>query len=223
MQIKILSDSWLTSDPIDFEYKKYLLLAYEQKLLEQYKERKLYPHLTDIVDKLEYVNSFLKHLVAFENTAKEIDLSAVDWIKREIPFKTKINDETFDDVKYIAWYSQNILSDLYIQFKNLYDDVDGSIVISGNRFSLFDKFNGYLQVKYKKKEKILYYEIYKTLYPEPTFHLKTSKAIMKDYYRDRYNKNIFEVILNEDFPAKESSIPVMRRKLLLHVLGNYLF
>jgi hypothetical protein len=220
MQVNILNDFWLTSDPIDFEYKKYLLLAYDQKLKQEFDKRKLYPHLTDIVDKLSYVNDFLKNLMAFENSAKEID--RIDWLQKEIVYRTKINDEMFDDVKYIAWYSQNILSDLYIQFKNLYDDIDGSIVITGNRFSIFDKHSGYLQIKFNKKEKILYYEIYKTLYPEPMFHLKTMKPNLKDYYQDRYRKNIFEIVINENFPAKESTIPVMRRKLLLHVLGNYL-
>ena len=220
MQVNILNDFWLTSDPIDFEYKKYLLLAYDQKLKLEYDKRKLYPHLTDLVDKLSYVNGFLKNLTALEDSAKEID--RINWLEKEIVYRTKINDEMFDDVKYIAWYSQNILSDLYIQFKNLYDDIDGSIVITGNRFSIFDKFNGYIQVKHNKKERLLYYEIYKTIYPEPTFHIKTTKPDLKDYYRDRYTKNIFEVVVNENYPAKESAIPVMRRKFLLHVLGNYL-
>lgn len=221
MQTTLLDDSWLTSDPIDFEYKKYLLLAYDQKLKAERNENKLYPHLTDVVDKLTYVNDFLKNLTQFENSAKEFE--KIDWLKKEVRYKTKINDESFDDVKYISWYSQNILSDLYIEFKNLYDDIDGSIVINGDRFSVFDKFNGYIQVKYNKKEKILFYEIFKTLYPEPIYHIKTSKPSLKDYYNDRYNKNIFEVTVNEKFPVKESLIPVLHRKFLLHVLGNYLY
>jgi hypothetical protein len=216
-----LDDSWLTSDPIDFEYKKYLLLAYDQKLKAESKKRKLYPHLTDIVDRLTYVNDFLKNITAFENSAKEVN--KIDWVNKEVRYKSKINDESFDDIKYLAWYSQNILSDLYIEFMNLYDDIDGCIVINGNRFSVFDKFNGYIRLKYQKKEKILFYEIYKTIDPEPMYHIKTSKAKLVDYYTDRYNKNIFEITVNEDFPAKESMIPVLRRKFLLHVLGNYLF
>lgn len=215
-----LDDSWLTSEPIDFEYKKYLLLAYNQKMLAEYSKRKLYPHLTDIVDRLTYVNDFLKALTIFEESAKEVD--KIDWIAKEIRYKSKINDDTFDDVKYVAWYSQNILSDLYIQFKNLYDDIDGSIVICGNQFPIFDKYSGYIRVIMGKKEKILSYEIYKTIHPEPTYHLKTSKANLKEYYSDRYTKNIYEVIFNEKFPIKESAIPVMRRKFLLHVVGGYL-
>lgn len=215
------NEFWLTSNPIDLEYKKYKMLAYEQKMMKQYKQRKIYPYFTDIVDKLAYVNDFLKNMVALEKSNMEIQ--KIDWLNQEIKYKSKINDNTFDELKSIAIMARDILSDLYIHFKNLYDEVDGSIVISGSRFSIFDKYEGFLQVKYNMglKEKILYYNIYKVLYPTPTFYLKTNKPIIKDYYENRLRKNIFNIIMNENFPAKESSIPVFRRKFLLHVLGDY--
>ena len=221
MQKQLLDDLWLTSDPIDLEYKKYLMLAYEQSNTKQIDNKKIYPNLTDVVDKLLYVNSYLKNLIAFEESAKEPD--KIDWVKREIVYKTKIDDNSFDDIKNLAFFSQDILSELYIKFKNLYDDVDGSIVITGNQFSIFDKHSGYIILKLrKKKEKILNYEIYKTLIPEPTFHLKTGKAVERDYYENRYNRNIFEVMVNETYPNKETTIPVIRRKFLMHVMGGYL-
>jgi len=220
MQKDLLNDFWLTSEPIDFEYKKYLMLAYDQNNSKDLSKKKIYPNLTDIVDKLMYVNGFLKNMNAFEESAQNVD--RIDWLKREIVYKSKINDDSFDDIKSLAYFSHDILSDLYIRFKNLYDDVDGSIVISGNKFSIFDKYSGYLILKYGKKEKILNYEIYKTIVPEPVFHLKTSKASLKEYYSDRYTKNIFEVIVNETYPAKETTIPVIRRKFLMHILGGYL-
>lgn len=220
MQKELLSDFWLTSDPIDFEYKTYLILAYEQKNKNELNSKKIYPYLTDVVDKLFYVNEFLKNMTSFENSAKEVD--KIDWLNKELIYKSKINDNSFDEIKKTARFSKLILTNLYIDFKNLYDDVDGSIVISGNRFSIFDKYQGYLIMKYGKKEKILNYEIYKTLFPEPTFHLKTSKANLSKYYTTRYNRNIFEIIVNETYPPKETTIPVIRRKFLMHLLGGYL-
>jgi len=220
MQIP-LSDFWLTADPIDLEHKKYLMLAYDQKLTRELHRKKIYPYLTDVVDKLQYVNDFLRNMVELENSAVAVD--HIDWIKKEVVYKKKITDDTFNEVKEIAIMSRNVLADLYIRFKNLYDEVDGSIVITGTKFTVFDKYDGYLQVKYDmgKKEKILYYDIYRVMFPEPTFHLHTSKASMKEYYGERFKKNIFEVIMNENYPAKETSIPVFRRKFLLYIMGNY--
>lgn len=218
----LLNDFWLTSDPIDLEYKKYMLLAYEQKMIIEYNNRRIYPYLTDIVDKLEYVNDFLKNMVSFERSNMEIQ--RIDWVKQEIHYTSKITDNTFDELKEIAILARDILSNLYLKFKNLYDDVDSSIVIAGNMFSIFDKYDGYLQIKYNKgfKEKIMKYDIYKVIFPEPEFRLKTTKPQLCEYYKDRFRKNIFEVILNENNPMKASTIPVFRRKFLLHVMGNYL-
>jgi hypothetical protein len=45
-----LDKNWLLSEPQDFEYKKYKLLAYFQQVQNDFKENKLYPHLDDIFD-----------------------------------------------------------------------------------------------------------------------------------------------------------------------------
>lgn len=216
------NEFWLTSDPIDFEYKNYILLAYHQAMMIKNKERKLYPYFTDIVDKLKYVNDFLKSIVYFENSSREIQ--RIDWLKQEIEYKSKLTDNTFDELKKIAIMSRDILSDLYIHFKNLYDEVDGSIVINGESYSLFNKYDGYIVMKGRGfEERLMKYYIYRVIDPEPEFHLKTSKPIIKEYYAERLKKNFYEVIVNEKFPAKETAIPVFRRKFLLHVLGNYKF
>ncbi len=44
-----LSKNWITEKHIDFEYKKYVLLAYLQNVSELFTENKLYPHLSELV------------------------------------------------------------------------------------------------------------------------------------------------------------------------------
>ena len=44
-----LSKDWLTQGLIDFEYKKYLLLAYLQKAKKSFEKVELYPFLADLV------------------------------------------------------------------------------------------------------------------------------------------------------------------------------
>ena len=39
-----LSENWITENHIDFEYKKYVLLGYLQKVKEHFNEQKLYPN-----------------------------------------------------------------------------------------------------------------------------------------------------------------------------------
>jgi len=45
-----LKQDWLTDGPIDFEYKKYLLLAYMQHVGQEFDARKLYPKFSELVE-----------------------------------------------------------------------------------------------------------------------------------------------------------------------------
>ena len=47
--METLSKTWLTEKHIDFEYKRYLLLAYLQSVNENFKEHRLYPFLSDLI------------------------------------------------------------------------------------------------------------------------------------------------------------------------------
>lgn len=63
--MKELSDNWLTEGRIDFEYKKYILLAYLQHVQGQFAEHHLYPHLADLIrhySKLTHLKGQKEHL-----------------------------------------------------------------------------------------------------------------------------------------------------------------
>ena len=47
--MKTLDKNWITENRIDFEYKKYILLAYLQEVNSQFEKQKLYPALSDLI------------------------------------------------------------------------------------------------------------------------------------------------------------------------------
>jgi len=65
--MKQLSDTWFAEGYIDFELKKYTLLAYLQEINKYFNENKLYPQLGDVV--FHYNN-----LVAFRENKKFLPL-----------------------------------------------------------------------------------------------------------------------------------------------------
>lgn len=217
--MQILTNDWLTNDPIDFEYKKYMLLAYDQYHTKIYEEKKIYPSFTDIVDKIKIVNDFLQNVKAIEES--KLEIKSVDWLSQKIHYASHIEDKSLKEVKSIASYSKEVLVDLYGRYRNLLDDVDNSITISGCRVEIFNLYDGYIIMHGFGKERILEYEVYRKLYPEPHYILKTCKANMKEYYNKRYTKNIFDVIFKESFPLKHSILPVYRRKFLESLFGYY--
>lgn len=213
----MLENNWLTNDPIDFEYKKYMLLAYEQQQLKFYNQDKIYPAFSDIVEKIKIVNQFLQNVKIIEESKLEIE--NIDWINSKIVYKSKVDDKSLKEIKDIAVYSKEILVNLYRQYRNLLDDVDQSISISGCRVEIFNQYDGYIIMRYDGKERILEYEVHRKIHPAPHYILKTSKANMKKYYGDRLTKNVFDVVFKEHFPMKESIIPVYRRKFLEILFG----
>ena len=61
--MKALSETWFADGYIDFELKKYTLLAYLQQVNKYFNENKLYPQLSDLI--FHYNN-----LVAFRGKQK---------------------------------------------------------------------------------------------------------------------------------------------------------
>ncbi|HMS51537.1 MAG TPA: hypothetical protein PKD56_04360, partial [Chitinophagales bacterium] len=47
--MKTLSENWISEGLIDFEYKKYILLAYLQHVSKHFDEETLYPMLADLI------------------------------------------------------------------------------------------------------------------------------------------------------------------------------
>ncbi len=56
--MKNLSENWMTEGWIDFEYKKYLLLAYLKDVGVNFKQVKLYPPLADLIHHYSKLKNF---------------------------------------------------------------------------------------------------------------------------------------------------------------------
>ena len=48
--MKALNKDWITENSLDFEYKKYVLLAYLQSVEKEFEVQRLYPALSDLVE-----------------------------------------------------------------------------------------------------------------------------------------------------------------------------
>ena len=73
-----LEDNWLTSGLIDFEYKKYLLLAYLSSVEKNFTSNRLYPYLGDLVKHYQNLQQFIHNKSqaedAFPKRLAQIDL-----------------------------------------------------------------------------------------------------------------------------------------------------
>ncbi|NJO63295.1 MAG: hypothetical protein HC836_35295 [Richelia sp. RM2_1_2] len=214
----LLTSNWLTAQPIDFEYKQYLLLAYKQNQYNKLNNNLLYPSLTDILLQKNYVDGFLKNITDIEDSKTET--VGINWIEMKLVYKSLINDNTLDDIKKIATFAKTILDELLLEFKKLYDMVENDINIDGQIMSSFTFNNGYIVLSHN--EKISYYEYFvkKEYFPEPIWSLELEEIAEVIYYKNRYLKNFFNVTAIIDCPFENTVKPVFKRKFLSQIVKS---
>ena len=103
--MKTLSETWFADGYIDFELKKYTLLAYLQEVSKYFNENKLYPQLADII--FHYNN-----LVAFRENKKYLqeqfpkNLTGIQMEKLQLLYEQMIeDDELMQELEEIIHYS----------------------------------------------------------------------------------------------------------------------
>src|SRR5688572_4867864 len=103
--MKSLSETWFAEGYIDFELKKYTLLAYLQEINRNFNENKLYPQLADVI--FHYHN-----IVAFRENKKYLQehfpkkLTGIQLEKLQILYEQMIADtELMQELEDIINYS----------------------------------------------------------------------------------------------------------------------
>src|SRR6186713_1127973 len=103
--MKSLHPNWFFQDLPDFEYKKYVLLAYLKDVHKNFNETKLYPCLSDLVFHYRNLTSFLKQKNELYASFPEY-ISEIDWQNLRIAFSKVIsNDELMTHLEDVVNYS----------------------------------------------------------------------------------------------------------------------
>ena len=95
-----LDKDWLTKDNTDFEYKKYILLDYLQRVNNQFKENKIYPYLSDCIEEFRS----LKDLLEQKDKLTPKELTSIDFKNMELIYTT-IEDDIFVEIQKLINYA----------------------------------------------------------------------------------------------------------------------
>src|ERR1051325_7361474 len=126
--MKQLSDTWFAEGYIDFELKKYTLLAYLQEVNRHFNENKLYPQLSDVI--FHYNN-----LVAFRENKKFLQehfpkkLTGVQLEKLQLLYEQMIgDDELMQELEEIITYSADKMKGTINNGVEIYEMVEDNIL-----------------------------------------------------------------------------------------------
>lgn len=237
--MKSLSETWFAEGRIDFELKKYTLLAYLQEVSKYFNENKLYPQLADII--FHYNN-----IVAFRENKKYLQehfpkkLTGLQMEKLQLLYEQMIeDDELMQELEDIIHYSAGVIKSAIQNGAEIYEFVEEKISITPVGIIPLDTQEGYFFLSSGKIHftKVYYYRLsIFEKHDEKYRSIKTAfidqwqrsisstnehiKSELIRYRKDLPNPAVYSIETELSFPVDETLLPVAKRSLVKFITAQ---
>ena len=162
-----LGDNWLTEKHIDFEYKKYLLLAFLQQVEKDFEIQKLYPSLREIIKHYRQVKALKEKKEelynAFPAKATDVDADNMQLIYEKIFQDNKLMKELENIINFSIPHFETYL----LEGKKIYDAIESQLHIFPVGVVPLHSKEGYLFIRDGKNGNTQVYEYDITLFEQP--------------------------------------------------------
>ncbi|GAC1421184.1 MAG: hypothetical protein NVS1B13_18930 [Flavisolibacter sp.] len=237
--MKQLSETWFAEGYIDFELKKYTLLAYLKEINTYFNENKLYPQLADLI--FHYNN-----IVAFRENKKYLQehfpkkLTGLQIEKLQLLYEQMIADsELIQELEDIITYSAQEMKTTISNGAEIYEFVENKLTIMPIGLVPLDIQEGYffLSSGNTKATRVYQYRLsFFEKHDEKFRSIKTSyldmqqrslvytyEHIKSDLIRSRTdlpNPAVYSIETELSFPVEETLLPVAKRFLVKHIASE---
>jgi len=233
--MKSLSETWFAEGYIDFELKKYTLLAYLQQVNKYFNENKLYPQLADVI--FHYNN-----LVAFRENKKFLQehfpkkLTGIQLEKLQFLYEQMVDDnELMKELEEIINYSTTTIKRTIKSGTEIYEFIEHKLIISPIGLVPLDTNEGYFFLSSGKKTTKVYhyrlsffekhdekYRSIKTLYIDNQRRSMSNtyeniKAGLIRHRNELPNPAVYAVEIDLSFPFTETLLPIAKRSLVKYI------
>lgn len=231
-----LSDNWITTNHIDFEYKKYILLAYLQHVNECFEETKLYPALSELVKHYRNLVALRDQKNSLYNSFPE-KLNSADLQNFKLVYeKLSTDDRLMVELESIINFSIPQFEQHLAEGKKIYDFIESKLNIYPIGIVPLHTDAGYLLLKNGDKNETVVFEYQITIFDQPTEryraigvqYVNSFEKTLRNTYENiksdllRYNKNLPNpatyVIESElTLPFEDTLLPLAKRTLVKYL------
>ncbi len=236
--MKSLSETWFADGYIDFELKKYTLLAYLQEVNKYFDEHKLYPQLADVI--FHYNN-----LVAFRQNKKFLQeqfpkkLTGIQMQKLQLLYEQMMeDDDVMQQLEEIIFYAAREMKNTITNGTELYEMIEDKLKISpvgiipleqnegyfflSSTLSLTRVYQYHLSIYEKHDEKFrsIRTEFIDTWYRS---FARTFEHIKTELVRNRSNlpnPAVYAIEANIILPVEETLLPIAKRSLVRYISNS---
>lgn len=231
--MKSLSETWFAEGYIDFELKKYTLLAYLQEINKQFNEQKLYPQLADVI--FHYHN-----IVAFRENKKYLQehfpkkLNGVQMQKLQLLYEQLIADnELMQELEDIIQYSADLMKKTISDGAEIYEFVEEKITINPVGIIPLDTQEGYFFLSTGKVSSTHVYHYRLSIFEKHDEKYRSIKTRFVDnrqrsfsstyeqikselikQWTDLPNPAVYSIETELKFPVDETLLPIAKRSLV---------
>lgn len=237
--MKALSETWFADGYIDFELKKYVLLAYLQQVNKYFNENKLYPQLSDLV--FHYNN-----LVAFRENKKFLQehfpkrLTGVQMEKLQLLYEQIIDDtEMMQELEDIINYSVDEMKTTISNGAEIYEFIEDKLIIGPVGLVPLDSNEGYFFLSGSSYRSTRVYQYRLSIFEK---HDEKYRSIRTEYIAD-WERNIvnsyesikaelirtnnglpnpavYSIEVDLTYPMEETLLPIAKRSLVRYISAN---
>ncbi len=231
-----LNHDWITQGLIDFEFKKYVLLAYLKNVRKEFLLNKLFPFLSDLVFHYKNLLRIKENKeIVYESFPKSI--SKADFKKLKISYKRLIEDnDMMKEIEDIIFFAIPKFEEYINEGKELYELVEGNMELTSVGLTPIYFDEGYLFLNRENENEVFIYFYNLTVFKNhqenfrgisTNFIQKENKSIFNSYESIkmqliRKNKQLpnpatYLILSKLNYPVPETILPVAKRLLVRHL------
>ena len=231
-----LKSNWLTEGLIDFEYKKYILLAYLKQVSEKFQHSKLYPQLGELI-------SHYQNLIAVQNNQEVLfdqfprRISKVDMEKLKVIYQRMVeDDDIMKEIKSVISYALPRIKNLVEEGTELYEFVERNLEIDPvGLMPIYDR-EGYLFLSEDLKDDLLIYQYQVSVFEKSNENYRSIKTTFIGEERKGLARTVENIKLDLIrrfkefpnpatwlvtsriyFPIQETLLPIAKRHLIKQI------
>lgn len=231
-----LKENWLTEGLIDFEYKKYLLLAYLKKVKDSFTRVELYPFLSDLVFHYRNLLALKENkTLIFDRFPKRLSMENLKNL--EVNYRQIIEDDAvMKEIESIIEFSLPQLKSSLDEGSFIYEYVESHCTISPVGLTSLYANEGYLFIAQPPEKETDVYRYQITIFDNSNEkmrgiharHVMTARRSFTNTYEQiklslikRYadlpNPSAYLVLSKFRFPFLQTLMPIAKRLLIKHV------
>jgi hypothetical protein len=230
--MKTLSPNWITENLVDFEYKKYLLLDYLQQVKSHFKDKKLYPDLSDVISHYKNLVALKKNTTSLKENMRK-NVNGLDMEHLKLSYEDWTEEEWFNEINQIIDFSLPLIGGEINEGKSIFDFVEKNILFNPVGILPINKQEGYFLLNpYESKQILVYTYSLSSITFMHQEHVGLNTAYFSDYtltLSRPIDKIKTDLIYNNPaipnpavylfkaktiFPKEETFLPVAKRMLL---------